>query len=86
MSEALLCGKDPGRAAAQGQALELLQLRSTETRGWWRFEGTSMVDCVLMSPELVVTIEGKRTDKPCGGADPLLPPVLKDAVRNHRAP
>jgi hypothetical protein len=61
MREALLYGKDPGRAQAQRQELEFLQTKPPETHGWWRFEGKSMIDCVLMTPELVLTIEGKRT-------------------------
>jgi len=60
--EALLRGNQVDRAEAQRQALELLETRSSATRGWWRFEGTTMVDCVLMTPRLVITIEGKRTE------------------------
>jgi hypothetical protein len=29
---------------------------------WWRFEGVTRLDCVLMTENLVVTIEGKRTE------------------------
>jgi hypothetical protein len=83
MREALLCGKDPGRAEAQSQALELLQTRTGETRGWWRFEGTSMVDCVLMTPQLVVTIEGKRTEPLSAATDWY--PKRSQLVRNLEA-
>lgn len=30
--------------------------------GWWRFEGSSHIDCVLETDRLVVTVEGKRTE------------------------
>jgi hypothetical protein len=38
MREALLYEKEPGRAAAQREALEALRTHSAATRGWWRFE------------------------------------------------
>jgi hypothetical protein len=83
MREALLFGKDPGRAEAQREALEFLQTKSTKSRGWWRFEGTSMIDCVLMTPELVVTIEGKRTEPLSAATDWY--PKRSQLVRNLEA-
>jgi hypothetical protein len=50
------------RAGVQQEARALVQTRSPGARGWWRFEGTSMLDCVLMTDQLVVTIEGKRRE------------------------
>ena len=83
MREALLYGKDPGRAEAQRQAREFLQTKSTETRGWWRFEGTSRIDCMLMTTELVVTIEGKRTEPLSSATDWY--PKRSQLVRNLEA-
>jgi hypothetical protein len=40
----------------------LAETRPTSAREWWRFEGTSMIDCVLLTEALVITIEGKRTE------------------------
>lgn len=59
---ALLYDEPPGRAEAQKQALRLAATRPTTAREWWRFEGESMLDCVLMTDRLVVTVEGKRTE------------------------
>lgn len=50
------------REAVQQEARMLVRTRSPLTRGWWRFESTSMLDCVLMTDQLVVTIEGKRRE------------------------
>ena len=62
MRKALLYDSAPGRADAQRQARELVEMQSPAKRGWWRFEGVSMIDCVLMTDQLVLTIEGKRTE------------------------
>jgi hypothetical protein len=75
--------EDPGRAEAQRQAFELIETKSTQIRGWWRFEGTSMIDCVLMTPQLVVTIEGKRTEPLSAATDWY--PKRSQLVRNLEA-
>jgi hypothetical protein len=62
LRRALLDDEPPGRSEAQRQARELVATRPPNAREWWRFEGESMLDCVLMSDRLVVTIEGKRTE------------------------
>jgi hypothetical protein len=61
LRRALLNDKPPARAEAQRRARELVATRPVNAREWWRFEGESMLDCVLMTDRLVVTIEGKRT-------------------------
>jgi hypothetical protein len=82
--KALVCDVPAGsRAAAQAQARELAATRPTGAREWWRFEGTSMIDCVLLTDALVVTVEGKRTE-------PLSPatdwyPKRSQLVRNLEA-
>lgn len=59
----LLYDDPPGsRVKAQERAQELLVTRSSLSREWWRFEGVTMLDCLLMTDRLVVTVEGKRTE------------------------
>jgi hypothetical protein len=80
----LLEDEPPGsRAVVQAQARQLVATRTPTARGWWRFEGTSMLDCVLATDKLVITIEGKRTE-------PLSPatdwyPQRSQLVRNLEA-
>jgi hypothetical protein len=63
LRRALVDDDPPGsREAVQREARARVQTRSPLTRGWWRFEGASMLDCVLMTDQLVVTIEGKRRE------------------------
>jgi hypothetical protein len=83
MRRALLEDEPPGREAAQADALRLIDERSPSDRGWWRFEGSSSIDCVIATDRLVITIEGKRTE-------PLSPstdwyPARTQLVRNLEA-
>jgi hypothetical protein len=58
----LLYDEPPGREAATAEALRLIEARSPLTRGWWRFEGASSIDCVIATDRLVICVEGKRTE------------------------
>jgi hypothetical protein len=80
---ALLYDEPPGRERAMKAALEEIERRSPATRGWWRFEGTSMIDCVLLTDQLVVTIEGKRTEPLSAATDWY--PRRSQLVRNLEA-
>lgn len=62
LRRALLYDEPPGRAQVQEEARRLGATRPTTAREWWRFEGESMLDCVLMTDRLVVTVEGKRSE------------------------
>ena len=63
LRRALLYDDPPGaRVRAQERARELLTRRSPFSREWWRFEGVTQLDCVLMTDRLVVTVEGKRRE------------------------
>ena len=63
LRKALLYDSPPGsREETQANARQLVATRPTSAREWWRFEGTSMLDCVLMTESLVITVEGKRTE------------------------
>jgi hypothetical protein len=74
----------PGsRALAQRQARELVATRPPTAREWWRFEGTSMLDCVLLTDRLVVTMEGKRTEPLSAATDWY--PKRSQLVRNLEA-
>jgi hypothetical protein len=76
LRRALLCDDPPGaRARAQARARELLATRSPFSREWWRFEGVTQLDCVLITDRLVVTVEGKRTE-PLSPATDLVPSTL----------
>ena len=59
---ALLYDEPPGRTVAQQQAIEQIELASPATNAWWRFEGSSWIDCVLATARVVITVEGKRTE------------------------
>lgn len=50
------------RAGAQERARELIEKRSPFSPEWWRFEGVTQLDCVLMTDRLVITVEGKRNE------------------------
>lgn len=63
LRRALVDDSPPGaRLAAQATARELAAARPTSAREWWRFEGTSMIDCVILTESLAITVEGKRTE------------------------
>jgi hypothetical protein len=50
-----------GDEAIRAEALALLETRGKED--WHRFEGATSVDAYLATPELIVLIEGKRTER-----------------------
>jgi hypothetical protein len=54
-----------GDPAAQDQALTELAARTParSARQWWAFEGITKVDCWLETENLVLFVEGKRTEK-----------------------
>lgn len=83
LRRALLYDEPPGREDAQAQALELLEQRPVSERGWWRFEGSSFIDCVLATDRLVVTVEGKRTEQLSAATDWY--PLRSQIVRNLEA-
>lgn len=62
MRRALLFDETPGREQAQQEALRLIDDLPASTRAWWRFEGSSWIDCVIATERLVITVEGKRTE------------------------
>ncbi len=62
MRRALLHDEAPGRESAQRAALDAIDTQPATTRAWWRFEGSSWIDCVIATDRLVLTIEGKRTE------------------------
>ncbi len=55
-----LLAKDP--AVLQEAISAIKDPASDHQRKWWCFEGTSMVDCALFTPRLVLFVEGKRTE------------------------
>lgn len=83
LRRALLYDEPPGRHDAQVQALELLETRAVSEPGWWRFEGSSFIDCVLATDRFVVTIEGKRTEPLSAATDWY--PQRSQIVRNLEA-
>jgi len=83
LRRAPLYDEPPGRENAQAQALELLETRAVSERGWWRFEGSSFIDCVLATDRLVVTVEGKRTEPLSAATDWY--PQRSQIVRNLEA-
>jgi hypothetical protein len=79
----LVCNDPPGaRSGAQAEALRLLASPKGRS-AWWRFEGTTMLDCVLMTDRLVVTVEGKRTEPISAATDWY--PKRSQIVRNLEA-
>jgi len=60
------------RARAQERARERARTASPFASDWWRFETASLLDCVLITDELVITVEGRRTEPP-GPAAPWYP-------------
>lgn len=84
LRRALVHDDPPGsRSDAQAQARELVATRPTSAREWWRFEGTSMLDCLLLTDKLVITIEGKRTEPLSAATDWY--PRRSQLVRNLEA-
>jgi hypothetical protein len=61
LRRALVLDEPPGsQERAQDRARELLMTRSALSREWWRLEEATMLDCVLITPRIVVTVAGKR--------------------------
>jgi hypothetical protein len=54
-----------GDGAARAKALNALAVDGAvgSRRKWWAFEGFTSVDCVLETDQLLVFIEGKRTER-----------------------
>jgi hypothetical protein len=73
----------PGRVAVQRQAEQERHDRPDAVAPWWRFEGTSMIDRILMTERLVVTVEGKRTEPLSSATDWY--PARSQLVRNLEA-
>jgi len=73
LRRALIQDDPPGsRARAQERARELVPVRSHLSREWWRFESATVLDCLLMTDKLVVTVTGTRVE-PLGAATPWYP-------------
>ena len=70
---------------AQDRARDLLVSRSAYAREWWRFEEPVVLDCVLITPRLVVTVTAKDKDKE--GLCPTTPwyPQRTDLIRGLEA-
>lgn len=83
MRRALLYDETPGRAAAQAEALEAIAQYPSTTRAWWRFEGSSWIDCVIATDRIVITTEGKRTETLSAATDWY--PKRSQLVRNLEA-
>jgi hypothetical protein len=59
----LLDDDPPGsRARAQDRARELLPTASPYATAWWRFEDPSTPECVLMTDQLVITVQSDVSD------------------------
>ena len=56
---ALLNGDRP----VQAEALTEIGRTPLRSRGWWRLEGRTSVDCALFTETAVIFIEGKRTER-----------------------
>lgn len=73
LRHALINDDPPGaRARAQQRARERARTASPFANDWWRFEIASLLDCVLITDELVITVQGRRTE-PSGSATPWYP-------------
>jgi hypothetical protein len=84
LRRALVLGEPSGaQARAQDRARELLATRSGLAREWWRFEEPALLDCVLITGRIVVTVTGRCDD----GPRPSTPwyPWRTDVIRNLEA-
>ena len=84
LRRALVRDDPPGsQARAQDRARELLATRSALSREWWRFEEPALLDCVLITGRIVITVTGR-----CGaGPAPSTPwyPQRTDLIRDLEA-
>jgi len=80
---ALLYDEPPGRSVIQHEALALIEQRPPSATGWWRFEGSSLIDCVIATDRLVITVEGKRNEPTSPATDWY--PQRSQLVRNLEA-
>lgn len=68
LRRALLYDDPPGsQEKAQDRARELLVTRSPFSDSWWRFEGVTRLDCVLITDRVVVAVEGTSADPVASG-------------------
>ena len=73
LRHALIDDAPPGvRTRAQERVRERARTASPFASDWWRFEPASLLDCVLITDELVITVEGRRREPP-GPATPWYP-------------
>ncbi len=71
-----------GDRTVQSEALgELDHCENVPNRAWWRFEGTTKVDCALRTSTAIVFIEGKRTEVGAS-KDILWYPTRNQVLRN----
>lgn len=80
---ALLYDDPPGRQHTQREALRLIDELPPSTSAWWRFEGSSWIDCVIATDRVVITVEGKRTEPLSAATDWY--PKRSQLVRNLEA-
>ena len=61
----LFSGSPEERAEATAEGLRALEQKGAcgSTRQWWAFEGFSYIDCCLTAENLVLFVEGKRTEE-----------------------
>lgn len=84
LRRALVLDEPPGsQARAQDRARELLTTRSALSREWWRFEEPTVLDCVLITGRIVLTVTGRREE----GVRPSTPwyPQRTDVIRDLEA-
>jgi len=84
LRRALIRDDPPGaRSRAQDRARELVGVRSHLSREWWRFESVTLLDCVLITDRLVVTVQGEQCGPPSPATDWY--PERSQLVRNLEA-
>jgi hypothetical protein len=84
LRRALVLDEPPGaQERAQDRARELLATRSALSREWWRFEEPVVLDCVLITGRIVITVTGRGDD----GVRPSTPwyPQRTDLIRDLEA-
>ncbi len=81
LRRALVLDDPPGsQERAQDRARELLTTRSALSREWWRLEEPAILDCVLITPRIVITVAGKRDEglRPSTGWYPQRTDLIRD--------